>query len=74
VIVQMLQLTIDEKLGLRVHIGSATFPDQAITFEDLLAQAEVEMQKVPSTENTYVRSTNSLELASADSNNGSLIS
>ena len=36
-----------EQLGLTLSIGVATFPDQAITLEGLLEQAEADMATVP---------------------------
>lgn len=43
----LLQSTAQEQLGLTFTIGAATFPDQAITFEGLLEQAESAMATMP---------------------------
>ena len=40
-----LKAAAQEQLGITLKIGAATFPDQAITFESLVEQAEVEMVK-----------------------------
>ena len=40
-----LKAAAQEQLGITLNIGAATFPDQAITFESLVEQAEVEMVK-----------------------------
>lgn len=42
-IVDKLQATVAEKLGLQVKIGVSTFPDEAVTFETLLERAEGKM-------------------------------
>lgn len=39
-----LQAAAEEKLGLKIHIGCATFPDEAVTFERLLERAETKME------------------------------
>lgn len=46
-VVRTLDTAAQEQLGLTLNIGAATFPDQAITLEGLLEQAEVDMVKVP---------------------------
>jgi hypothetical protein len=38
-----LQLAAKEKLGLQLKIGMSTFPDEAVTFESMLANAETAM-------------------------------
>jgi len=45
-IVAMLAVAAQEQLGVALNIGAATFPDQAITFEALVEQAEDEMVKL----------------------------
>ena len=40
-----LKAAAQEQLGITLNIGAATFPDQAITFESLVEQAEVAMVK-----------------------------
>lgn len=46
-IVARLQNEITEKLGLKVRFGLSTFPDEAVTFESLLTQAESVMNGSP---------------------------
>jgi len=42
-IIRQLQLAAKEKLGLHLKIGVSTFPDEAVTFESMLENAEIEM-------------------------------
>ena len=42
-IVRKLQTVTKEKLGLKLKIGLSTFPDEAVTFETMLENAEAEM-------------------------------
>ena len=42
-ITRKLQLAAKEKLGLQLKIGMSTFPDEAVTFESMLENAETEM-------------------------------
>jgi GGDEF domain-containing protein len=42
-IVDKLQATVAEKLGLQIKVGVSTFPDEAVTFETLLERAEGKM-------------------------------
>ena len=42
-VVQKLQTSAEESLGLKLHIGVSTFPDEAVTFESMLEHAETEM-------------------------------
>lgn len=42
-ITRKLQLAAKEKLGLQLKIGVSTFPDEAVTFESMLENAETEM-------------------------------
>jgi hypothetical protein len=42
-VVRRLQLAAKEKLGLQLKIGISTFPDEAVTFERMLEDAETEM-------------------------------
>ena len=42
-VVRRLQLAAKEKLGLQLKIGMSTFPDEAVTFERMLEDAETEM-------------------------------
>jgi hypothetical protein len=42
---RMLDTAAHEQLGIPLNIGAATFPNQAITFEGLLEQAEGDMVK-----------------------------
>ncbi len=42
-IVRKLQAATQEKLGLKLKIGISTFPDEAVTFETMLENAEAEM-------------------------------
>lgn len=46
-VLQTLQAAAQEQLGITLNIGAATFPDQAITFESLVEQAEADMLKQP---------------------------
>jgi len=46
-ILRALETAAQEQLGVMLNIGAATFPDQAITFEALLEQAEGDMVKQP---------------------------
>ena len=48
-----LKAAAQEQLGITLNIGAATFPDQAITFESLVEQAEAEMVNQP-TADTHV--------------------
>ena len=50
-----LKAAAQEQLGITLNIGAATFPDQAITFESLVEQAEAAMVKQPTT-NAHVTS------------------
>ena len=49
-VLRKLQLSAKEKLGLQLKIGVSTFPDEAVTFERMLEDAESEMTnaKLPS--------------------------
>lgn len=49
-IVDRLTAGIEKKLGLACKIGFSTFPDEAVTFESLLLQAESTMSKAPPAE------------------------
>ena len=42
-ITRKLQIAAKEKLGLQLKIGMSTFPDEAVTFESMLENAETEM-------------------------------
>lgn len=42
-ITRKLQVAAKEKLGLQLKIGMSTFPDEAVTFESMLENAETEM-------------------------------
>lgn len=42
-VVRKLQVAAKEKLGLHLKIGMSTFPDEAVTFESMLENAEMEM-------------------------------
>jgi hypothetical protein len=42
-IVNQLQETLTEKMGLHLKVGISTFPDEAVTFENLLERAEAKM-------------------------------
>jgi GGDEF domain-containing protein len=44
-IICQLEAAAEEKLGLKLKIGLATFPDEAVTFETLLENAEAKMQQ-----------------------------
>lgn len=44
-IIRKLEAAAKEKLGIVLKIGLATFPDEAVTFESLLENAEAKMQK-----------------------------
>ena len=46
-VLQTLKAAAQEQLGITLNIGAATFPDQAITFESLVEQAEADMLKQP---------------------------
>lgn len=46
-IVRKLQVVTKEKLGLKLKIGMSTFPDEAVTFETMLENAENEMTNEP---------------------------
>lgn len=43
-VVKRLETAAQEKLGLKFQIGVSTFPDEAVTFESLLEQAETKMR------------------------------
>lgn len=45
-LVSKLQKTITEKMGLQLKVGISTFPDEAVTFENLLERAEAKMTGV----------------------------
>jgi pyridoxine 5'-phosphate synthase PdxJ len=45
-IVSKLQKTLTEKMGLQLKVGVSTFPDEAVTFENLLERAEAKMAGV----------------------------
>jgi hypothetical protein len=45
-IMHNLQLAAKEKLGVQLKIGTATFPDEAVTFERMLENAETEMSNM----------------------------
>ncbi|MCA9963675.1 MAG: diguanylate cyclase, partial [Anaerolineales bacterium] len=61
-IVDRLKRTAREQLGLEFKIGLSTFPDEAVTFERLLEQAEAKMEQTP------VIAERHLELAAASVN------
>jgi len=42
--IKRLETAAAEKLGLKIKIGVSTFPDEAVTFEQLLEQAETKMR------------------------------
>ncbi len=42
-ITRKLQQAAKDKLGLQLKIGMSTFPDEAVTFESMLENAETEM-------------------------------
>lgn len=42
-IINQLQNTLTEKMGLQLKVGVSTFPDEAVTFENLLERAEAKM-------------------------------
>jgi GGDEF domain-containing protein len=50
-ILQTLQSISEQKLGLKLSIGTATFPDEEITLESLLQRAESAMSAAPSPSN-----------------------
>jgi GGDEF domain-containing protein len=58
-----------ESLGLELEIGLATFPDEAVTFETLLQNAEDEMASLVSTDKNELNLT-SAQIKSAVSNVG----
>lgn len=74
-ILKMLRSAAEENLGLELKIGSATFPDQEVTFEALLEQAEAEMSRLPGVSNSSATSNGSdtnisqLEIAQANRKN-----
>ena len=43
--IPIIQAVVREQLGASVTYGVATFPDQAITFEELVHQAELDLQR-----------------------------
>lgn len=47
-IIERLAVGIEKGLGLSCKIGLSTFPDEAVTFESLLEQAELAMKEAPS--------------------------
>ncbi len=47
-LVEYIQATAGELLGVSVNCGTATFPDEALTFEELILQAEAKLNYVPS--------------------------
>ncbi|MCA9947306.1 MAG: hypothetical protein KC449_27695, partial [Anaerolineales bacterium] len=61
-IVERLKRTAREQLGLEFKIGLSTFPDEAVTFERLLEQAEAKMDQTTSVAERH------LELAAASVN------
>lgn len=46
-IIERLKAGVEESLGLSCKIGLSTFPDEAVTFESMLLQAESAMKKEP---------------------------
>jgi hypothetical protein len=70
-LLQMLQTVSQEQLGLKLNVGSATFPDEEITFESLLERAEAAMVAIPAASSLQAQgaspSSGSLELAATDS-------
>ena len=46
-LVQKLETAAQEQLGLKLKIGLSTFPDEAVTFESLLENAEAKMENKP---------------------------
>jgi len=72
---QSLQAAAEERLGYKLNIGSATFPDQEITFEALLERAEIAMLESTMSRIPQVASNDSKitshEFVHADNNNGS---
>jgi GGDEF domain-containing protein len=59
-IVKRLQSSARQKLGLDLKIGKSTFPDQAVTFERLLEQAEEDMA------NSSIRAVKQMGVAPAE--------
>jgi len=53
VVVNRLRVAAREKLGLELVIGASSFPDEAVTFESLLQQAENEMEDAASSGDSY---------------------
>ena len=43
-IIQKIEAVVKEKLGLKLKIGLSTFPEEAVTFESLLKNAETKME------------------------------
>jgi GGDEF domain-containing protein len=57
ILLRRLQIEVANKLGVTAHFGIATYPDSALTFEDLLQKAEEQIQgQIPSTsEDSFIR-------------------
>jgi GGDEF domain-containing protein len=56
-LIDKLQKAVDKELGLHFKIGASTFPDEALTFESLLEQAEAKMFGGDATEGATANNT-----------------
>jgi hypothetical protein len=55
-IVRRLQVEARDQLGIKLRIGTSTFPDEAVTFERMLERAEMEMNRKPAEEFVHLES------------------
>jgi GGDEF domain-containing protein len=58
-LVQRIQAAAVEHLGVNVKCGVASFPDSALTFDDLVHQAENRIQRVTAVEQTHTNTNGS---------------